>query len=41
MGRITKTNVAVATATMVTAKVGKEKNIPVILMQRRRKAKLI
>jgi len=41
MGRITKTHVAVAIATMVTANVGEETNIPVTLMHESRNAKLI
>jgi len=41
MGRITETRVAVAIVTMVTVNVGGETNIPVTLMQGRRKVKLI
>jgi len=38
MGRITETYVAVAIATMVTVNIGRETNIPVILMHERGKA---
>jgi len=41
MGIITETHIAIAIVTMVTVNAGGETNIPVTLMQGRRKAKLI
>jgi len=41
MGRITETHVAIGIVTMVTVNVGRETNIPVTLMHRRTKSKLI
>jgi len=40
MGRITETHVTAAIATIVTVNVCRETNIPLTLMQGRRKAKL-